>query len=316
MTPDEARALAESWVIHLEAERKSAHTIRGYFDGLRLYIEWCERGGRDVSLERGAVEEFVAWQLREGRADRTPGTGGKPVDRPGLEAATVIARLRGIRRFSAWRADELGEADKLAGMKPPKLDEKIPDAITAEQFDALLATCKTRSLYDLRDRAIISMMLDTMTRAEEVLSMTLKGTDIRKRTAVIERGKGGKGRIVPFSPQAARDLDRYMRVRAKHRLAGENWLWLPVKRTSSARLEYGGLYSSLRRRALRADPPFRITPHMLRRGGAIKWRRKGGSVTSLMVIGGWNDISMVSRYIKAAESEIAIEEARRLFDED
>jgi hypothetical protein len=35
-----------------------------------------------------------------------------------------------------------------------------------------------------------------------------------------------------------------------------------------------------------------------------------------MALGGWTDISMVQRYIKAAESEIAVEEARRLFDGD
>ncbi len=314
MTPEEARDLAESWTIHLEAERKSPHTIRGYADGLRLYIDWCERLDRAVELDRRQVEEFVAWQLERGRADRKPGTGGMPADRQGLEAATVVARLRGVRRFSAWVAEETETADRLTGMRPPKLDDKVPDAITAEQFDALLATCKGRDFYDVRDRAIISVMMDTMTRAEEVLSMTVRGLDLRKRTAVIDRGKGGKGRVVAFSAQAARDVDRYLRARAKHRLAGEDWLWLPIKRTASARLEYGGLYVSLRRRALRADPPFRLTPHMLRRGGAIRWRRKGGSVTSLMALGGWTDISMVQRYVRAAETEIAVEEARRLFD--
>jgi site-specific recombinase XerD len=317
MTPDAARTLADSWVIHLEAERKSPHTIDGYTDGLSLYIAWCERGGRGVQLERGPVEEFTAWQLHHGRVTGRAQPGGNPAaGREGLEAATVVARLRGIRRFSAWHAEETGEADKLAGMKPPRLDEKVPDAITPEQFDALLATCKGREFYDVRDRAIISVMLDTMSRAEEVLSMTVKGLDLRKRTAAIDRGKGGKGRVVAFSAQAARDIDRYLRLRAKHRLAGEQWLWLPIKRTAAAKLEYGGLYVSLRRRAQRADPPFRLTPHMMRRGGAIRWRRKGGSVTSLMALGGWSDVSMVIKYIKAAETEIAVEEARRLFDGD
>ena len=313
MTPDEARGLCESWIIHLQAERKSAHTIRGYTDGLQLYTDWCEKLGRKVELEPHPVKEWVAWQLEGGRAVRsTPG--GNPLDRPGLEAATVTARLRGVRRFSAWLAGENDEPDRIAGVRPPKLDDKVPDAVTAEQLAALQATCKSRDFYDVRDKAIISVMIDSMVRAEELLSMTVKGLDLRNRTALIVKGKGGKGRVVAFSAQAARDLDRYMRARAKHRLANEDWLWLPIKRTASARLEYGGLYVSLRRRALRAEPPFRLTPHMMRRGGAIAWRRKGGSVTSLMALGGWNDITMVQRYVRAAETEIAVEEARRLFD--
>lgn len=314
MKAEEARALAESWVIHLEAERKSAHTIRGYTEGLRLYIDWCERQGRPVELDSGPVKEFVAHQLEHGRTTRKPGAGGNPVDRPGLEASTASARLRGVRRFSAWWAGETGEPDGLVSVKSPKIDDKVPDAITLDQLAVLQATCSTRDFYDLRDKAIIGMLIDSMVRAEELLSMTVKGTDVRKRTALITKGKGGKGRVVAFSAQTARDLDRYLRARNAHRLAAEAWLWLPIKRTSEIRLTYGGLYTSLRRRALRADPPFRLTPHMMRRGGAINWRRKGGSVTSLMALGGWTDISMVQRYVRAAETEIAVAEARRLFD--
>lgn len=153
-------------------------------------------------------------------------------------------------------------------------------------------------------------------RANELLTMTKDGVNVRQRTARVERGKGGKGRVTAFSAQTARDLDRYIRARASHRLAGEPWLWLPVKRSAEPRLTYGGLYTALRRRALAADPPFRLHPHMLRSTGAIGFRRKGGQVTSLMALGGWSDIAMVQRYIRAAENELAIEEARRLFDNE
>jgi integrase/recombinase XerD len=299
MTPDEARSLAESWVTHLEAERKSENTIRTYTAGLDAYVTWCVRQGLAVDLEPKAVEKFMA-ALFEG----------------GAEAGTVLARQRGVRRFSAWLADDTGEADRLDRMKPPKLDDKIPPFVPPDQLAALLATCKTRSFHDLRDRAIISLMAESMVRSAELLDMTIAGVNVRQRTAVVERGKGGKGRVVAFSAGTARDLDRYIRARASQRLAGEPWLWLPIKRSKEPRLTYDGLYVTLRRRALRADPPFRLHPHMLRSTGAIAFRRKGGQVTSLMALGGWSDIAMVQRYIRAAENDLAIEEARRLFDGD
>lgn len=289
--------LAESWVTHLEAERKSPHTIKTYTAGLAAYVTWCERQGLAVELAPGPVEKFMA-ALFEG----------------GAEAATVLSRQRGVRRFSAWLADDTGKPDRLDRMKPPKLDDKIPPFVDAGQMAALLATCCTRAFNDLRDRAIISLMAESMVRADELLMMTRDGVSIRQRTARVERGKGGKGRVTAFSAQTARDLDRYIRARASHRLAGEPWLWLPVKRSHEPRLTYGGLYTALRRRALRASPPFRLHPHMLRSTGAISFRRKGGQVTSLMALGGWSDIAMVQRYIRAAENDLAIEEARRLFD--
>jgi site-specific recombinase XerD len=290
-----ARALAESWVTHLEAERKSPHTIRTYTAGLEAYVAWCERQGLPVELEPRPVEKFMA-ALLEG----------------GAEAATVLSRQRGVRRFSAWLAEDTGAPDKLDRMKPPKLDQKIPPFVPPDALAALLATCKTRSFHDLRDRAIISLMAESMVRSDELLMMTRDGVNVRQRTARVERGKGGKGRITAFSAQTARDLDRYIRARASHRLAGEPWLWLPVKRSAEPRLTYDGLYTTLRRRALAADPPFRLHPHMLRSTGAIGFRRKGGQVTSLMALGGWSDISMVQRYIRAAENELAVEEAHRI----
>ena len=297
MRADEARALAESWVTHLEAERKSPHTIKTYTAGLGAYVAWCEREGLAVDLAPKQVEKFMA-ALFEG----------------GAEAATVLSRQRGVRRFSAWLADDTGRPDRLDRMKPPKLDEKIPPFVPPEALAALLATCRTRMFHDVRDRAIISLMAESMVRAAELLDMTKDAVNVRQRTAAVERGKGGKGRVTTFSAQTARDLDRYIRARSQHRLAGEAWLWLPVKRSGQPRLTYDGLYTSLRRRALRADPPFRLHPHMLRSTGAIGFRRRGGQVTSLMALGGWSDISMVQRYIRAAENELAIEEARRLFD--
>ena len=271
--------------------------IKTYTAGLGAYIAWCDREGLAVDLAPKPVEKFMA-ALFEG----------------GAEAATVLSRQRGVRRFSAWLADDTGRPDRLDRMKPPKLDEKIPPFVPPEALAALLATCRTRMFHDVRDRAIISLMAESMVRAAELLDMTKDAVNVRQRTAAVERGKGGKGRVTTFSAQTARDLDRYIRARASHRLAGEPWMWLPVKRSREPRLTYDGLYTSLRRRALAADPPFRLHPHMLRSTGAIGFRRKGGQVTSLMALGGWSDISMVQRYIRAAENELAIEEARRLFD--
>jgi integrase/recombinase XerD len=297
MRADEARSLADSWITHLEAAHKSPGTVKTYTAGLEAYIRWCERGGLPFDLAAGPVEKFMA-ALFEG----------------GAEPATVLNRQKGVRRFSAWLAAEDGGPDPLERMKPPKLDEKIPPFVPPDKLAALLATCRTRGFYDVRDRAIISLLAESMVRASELLDMKRDDVNIRQRTAIVERGKGGKGRVVAYSAQTARDLDRYVRARASHRLAAEPWLWLPIKRTQEKRLAYGALYTSLRRRALAADPPFRLHPHMLRSTGAIAFRRKGGQVTSLMALGGWSDITMVQRYIRAAENELAIEEARRLFD--
>jgi len=69
-------------------------------------------------------------------------------------------------------------------------------------------------------------MLETGARAGEVVALAVDDVNLAAGTAIVRRGKGGKGRSVPFGPQTARAIDRYLRVRRTHRLAKSPALWL------------------------------------------------------------------------------------------
>jgi site-specific recombinase XerD len=291
MTPAELDTLTESWITHMQAERKSPQTIRTYTAGLAAFRRWCQGAGIEPVLDRPTVEKFTA-ALLDG----------------GAEAATALSRQRGVRRFSAWLAEE-GETgrDELAGMKPPRLDEKMPAELTADQVKAMLATCASRDFHDIRDEAIIRLMTESMVRAGELLGMLTDEVDIRGGSALVRRGKGGKGRLVPFGPQTGRALDRYARARRRHALAASPQFWLANRQRV---MTYDALYSALTRRAQSAG--FTMHPHMLRATGAIRWRAAGGSVPGLLTVAGWSSLEMAQRYVRAAESRLAVDEAHKL----
>ena len=46
-------------------------------------------------------------------------------------------------------------------------------------------------------------------RAGEVATLGLEDIDLKAGTAIVRRGKGGKGRSVPFGPNTALAIDRY-----------------------------------------------------------------------------------------------------------
>lgn len=284
-------ALAESWETHLKAERKSPHTIRTYLNGVTAFTRWCDREDVALALDRATVEKFTVSLLAGG-----------------AEPATALSRQRGVRRFSAWLAAEgVIPRDELAGMSPPKLDTKVPEELTTDQVRALLATCGTAEFHDIRDAAIIRLMCESMVRAGELLAMTTADVDIRAGQAVVRRGKGGKGRLVPFGPQTGRALDRYARARRKHILAASPPYWLANRQRV---MSYDGLYTTLKRRAAAAG--FTMHPHMLRATGAIRWRAAGGSVPGLLTVAGWSSLEMAQRYVRAAESRLAVDEAHKL----
>jgi len=47
------------------------------------------------------------------------------------------------------------------------------------------------------------MMAETGLRTNALLSLRVSDLDLTHGTAIVRRGKGGKGRIVPFGPQTA-----------------------------------------------------------------------------------------------------------------
>ncbi len=284
--------LLDSWELHLRAERKSPATLKVYGDGVRRFLTWCAGNDRPAMLDRPTVNAFVSDLINEG-----------------AEPATARSRQLAVRRFSSWLVDE-GELDRdeLLGMKPPKLDVKVTEPLDADQLHALVKACAGPDMRDRRDEALVRLMVETGMRAGETVSLQLADVDLTHGTAIVRRGKGGKGRPVPFGPQTSRAIDRYLRARRGHRLAHSPDLWLGDRGKA---FSYAALHKSLAYRAELAG----ITgfhPHLLRHTAASRWLAAGGSEGGLMAVAGWTRRDMLDRYTAATASARAAEEARGL----
>lgn len=284
--------LLASWELALRAERKSPQTVKVYGDGVRRFLVWAAAADTEPVLSRRTVQAFVTTLLDEG-----------------AEPATAQSRLLSLRRFSRW-LDEEGEiaSDDLATMRSVKLDAKVVEPLTDDQLRELLKACAGRELRDRRDEAIVRFMLETGARAGEVVALGVDDVDLRALTAVVRRGKGGKGRIVPFEAQTGRAVDRYLRIRRGHRLAGTPALWLGDRGKA---FSYDALHKTLTERAAAAGITG-FTPHKLRHTAAHRWLAAGGSEGGLMAIAGWQRPDMLLRYTRARASARAADEARRL----
>ena len=293
MSPDELLTLLSSWELSLRAERKSPQTVKAYGDGVRRFLAWAQAEDRSPELDRPTVNAFVS-ALLDG----------------GAEPSTAKSRQLSLRRFSAWLLEE-GEIDRdeIVGLKAPKLDQKVVEPLTDTEIKALIAACNGVDQFrDRRDEAIIRLMVESGSRAGEVAVMLLPDVDLQAGVAIVRRGKGGKGRSVPFGPQTVRALDRYIRARRTHRLAASDALWLGDR---GKQFSYDALHKSLAMRAAMAGVDG-FHPHKLRHTAAHRWLAAGGSEGGLMAIAGWTRPDMLLRYTKAQAENRAAEESRRL----
>lgn len=295
MTTEQTLDLADllsSWQLVLRSERKSPATVKVYSDGVVAFFRWCETEGVTPELDKRLVQRFTSALLEQG-----------------AEAATARSRQLSLRRFSAWLTEE-GEqgADPLAGIRPPKIDVKVTDPLTDDELKALIKSCAGKDFRARRDEAMIRLMAETGLRAGEVIGMQLAEVDLQRGLATVRRGKGGKGRMVPFGAQTATSIDRYLRARKSHRLADSPALWLGDR---SRGFTYDALHKTLKGRADAAGIE-RFHPHLMRHTAATRWLAAGGSEGGLMAVAGWARRDMIDRYTAATATGRAADESRKL----
>ena len=77
-------------------------------------------------------------------------------------------------------------------------------------------------------------------------------------------GKGDRVRILPFGTKTGTALERYLRLRTRHKLAGLSWLWLGSR---GREVTPSGVTQMLERRAGIAGLDH-VNPHMFRHTAA------------------------------------------------
>ncbi|WP_264072878.1 tyrosine-type recombinase/integrase [Mycolicibacterium pulveris] len=284
--------LLPSWQLALVSANKSKGTVETYTRGVRSFQKWCQDTGTTPTLDKPTVTRFVADMLASG-----------------AEPTTAKARQHALKMFSKWLADE-GEIDEnfIKDLPPPKLNTKVTEALTDDQVRAMIRACQGKAFVDRRDEALVRLLVETGVRAGEALALDTADVNLAAMTAVIRKGKGGKGRVVPFSSQCAAAIDRYLRMRRRQGVPDDGPLWVGARGTTFA---YYGMRLTLGKRAKAAGiNNFHL--HLLRHTAATRWLRAGGSEAGLMAVAGWSDRAMLDRYTSASASERSIAEARKL----
>lgn len=294
-TPAEVRSLLTSWIRSLRADGKSPATIESYALAVRTLSSWCVENGRPVDpakQSRADIENFIGHLLDT----RSTGTAG--------------VRYRSLKQWFVWLAKE-DEADNvMVGMKHPKLEVPSVPVIPDDDLRALLDVTKGREFAQRRDHAMFRVLIDTGMRRGEIAGLSVPDVDLDAGVLLVHatRSKTKTGRLVPIGSKSTEALDRYMRVRTRHRHAARPELWLGLHGPLTGEGVRQMLISRCKEAGVR-----QIHPHQFRHTAAHRWLLAGGQEQDLARIAGWTPGSaMLARYGASAASERARQAHRTL----
>jgi len=239
-----------------------------------------------LDVRRRDVEGYLSHLRDEGRAP-----------------ATIRSRWIALRSFYAWAAgeDEI-DTNPMLGVKVARPDPPPPAMPDDDDLRRLWKVLTGRGFYERRDLAMIRVAAATGVRVGELCALELADVDLAARVIAIRHGKGGKARAARFDQETGAALDRYLRARARHRLANLDTVFLsrfgPFGRK--------GASAMLTRRCEQAGIPA-IHWHQLRHRFAHAWLAKGGQEGDLARLGGWTDPGVMRRYGSALATERALD---------
>jgi len=298
--------LLDSWARHLRAENKSPSTIASYLTDTRHLLTALGAADEDALLDvdkRGIEKALAGW-----------------ID-AGLAPATVARRFRSLQQLYRWLDDEDEiTISPMAKLRPPHVPVQPPDVLTLDERKAIVAACRDRNgvgsngragkFEARRDTAMILMLLTNGVRAGELMGLHVEHVHLDVPSVVV-LGKGGRYRNVPLLPPAADALDKYLRVRRRHKHADSHALWLGER----GALTDAGLRQLLERRCEAAGIRH-VNPHLFRHTWAHTRKSGGMSDEELMALGGWRTQQMLQRYGASATAERARASHERLFGDE
>jgi site-specific recombinase XerD len=201
--------LARSFERYLRAGNKSPRTIETYLEAVAGFTGFLSATSRR-SLDQARREDVEAWI-------------GALLAR--WKPATAHNRYRGLHAFYRWLEEEDDLPSPMAKMKPPAVPDQPVPVLTEPQLRALFGVCAGKDFEARRDTALLMVLLDAGPRRSELLGMRLEDLDFEYDVVRVV-GKGGRERALPFGRKTALALDRYLRVRLRHRLAHLDALWI------------------------------------------------------------------------------------------
>jgi integrase/recombinase XerD len=281
MTDRDRAFLIEPFADFLAAEAgHAANTVESYLRDVRRFADWAwlHRVAAPGAVTTGQVRDFV-YGLKD----------------LGFAVASIRRQISALRTYYRFLAGEdVTHEDPAAGIETPKGWRRLPEVLSIEEVELLLAAPNPDEPLAWRDRALLEVAYGTGARVSELVGLVAR--DIQFDQFVVRLfGKGSKERLVPIGRRALGAVAVYAReVRPgldRGKTGGR--LFLNARGTPLTRV---GAWGIIKRHAARAGITRRVSPHTLRHTFATHMLEGGADLRAVQEMLGHADLTTTQRY--------------------
>lgn len=277
-----------NYLKHQYQRNLSVRTLLTNGNSIRLFLQFFEKNGRGciLNLSRRDIEAYV-----ENEQDR------------GLKTRSIKSRLTSLYAFLNY----LVKSDVL----PPEILQRkiriktpssLPRAIASDDLEMFLS-----SISEIRDRAMILLLLRTGMRVGELLALHAIDINLQEQKICIYIGeKNAQGRVVYFCDDAKEALVAWLRIRDPE----QRYLFYGHR---GQPLSYAGARKSFRKylekSGLAAEG---YTLHQLRHTFATELLNVGMRLEVLQQLLGHSTIEMTRHYARLTDRTREVEYFRAM----
>lgn len=261
-----------------KAQNLRPTTIVFYRKRLLKFEGWCtDKGINDVfDLTPEMIREFMVYLQDCGH-------------NPGGQHSYYRTIKTFLNFFEAEYEPE-GWKNPIRKIKPPRVDNDPLDGVTKEEFDVLFNSCGNGTFTSERNKALLSILLDTGARIGEIIALNIGDIDFDTSSILIRRSKTRKPRDIFIGKQTRRQVRKYMKY-MNNMDTGALFVT-----DEGSRLTYSGMRQIMRRLANKAGTE---TPgfHDFRRGFAQGQLKNKVDVSTISKLLGHASIATTARYL-------------------
>jgi integrase/recombinase XerD len=257
----------------LRLKRYRLATCAQYLRCARSFVEHFGRSPARLSAED--VRKFLLYLTDEKKAS----------------AATVKMYVAAIRILYAVT---LKQPQKVAGLVWPKVLHPLPDILSAEEVERLLAAVESA-----KHRVILMTAYGAGLRIGEACRLMTVDLDSDRMVIHVRDGKRGRDRYVMLSPVLLAALRAYWR-----QFRPEEPTMFPGDKPGTC-IQPDAVREALRTAVLQTGIKKRVTPHSLRHAFATHLLEAGCDIRIIQVLLGHSSIRSTARYTAVSTKHIS-----------